>query len=185
MQLVVCWQLLFEKLVQVVVCRQLLGEKPDQLVVCRQLLFEKLDKPVICSWILGKKPMQLVVCRQLLSILRRRTTIYCLLSCLRTTSTCTLFDMCYSRSICATSDCHTKRKHLLFLFTSSTWLHIFYCFRECVVTVYAADTPAPPPSPGTLGGSLLVADMLAVASSCADNCRAGVCCVQTARRVAT
>ena len=116
--------------------------------------------------------------------LRPRTAISCLISCLRTTWTCPLFDMCCSRSICATSGRRTKRKPLLFVLTSSTWLHMFCCFRECAVTAAAANKPPPPPAPGSFGGLLLMAVMLAVATSCAENCRAGVYFVQTAQHVA-
>ena len=86
-------------------------------------------------------------------------------------------DMCYSQSPDQTKTTAIR----LYIFHVTAYILFLF---SCAVTVAAADKPAPLPAPGLFGGSLLVADMLGVDISCADNCRAGVCCVQAARRVA-
>ena len=88
MQLVVCRQLLFEKVVQLVFCRKLLGEKPMQLVVRRQLLFGKLVQLVVYRHLLGEgegEPMHLASCLGTPTEMLPPRTISCLISCLRTT----------------------------------------------------------------------------------------------------
>ena len=79
--------------------------------------------------------------------------------------------MCYSRSPHRTKS--IAMRHYIFHVIAHTLLFSRVC-RHCCCCRRA----------GSLGGAL-VADMLAAASSCANNCRAGVCYAQTPRRAAT